>query len=59
MPSKSKKQHKIMVIASRDPEFARKVGIPQEVAKEYVEADERLGLWKREETKSKSEKKKK
>ena len=48
-----------MVIASRDPEFARKVGIPQEVAKEYVEADRRLGLWQREAKESEHKKKKK
>lgn len=48
-----------MVIASKDPEFARKVGIPQEVAKEYVEADERYGLWQTEKSDKPKPKKKK
>lgn len=39
MPSKSDKQRKIMNIAAHDKEFADKVGIPQEVAKEFHEAD--------------------
>ena len=39
MPSKSKEQEKLMNIAAHDKEFADKVGVPQEVAKEFHEAD--------------------
>ena len=39
MPSKSKKQHNLMAAVANNPEFAEKVGIPQSVGEEYVEAD--------------------
>ena len=39
MPSKSKKQARTMRAAAHNPEFARKVGIPQSTAEEYVKAD--------------------
>ena len=39
MPSKSPKQHKTMVAAAHNPAFAKKVGIPQKVAKEFVKSD--------------------
>ena len=39
MPSKSKKQARTMAAAAHDPKFAKKVGIPQKVAKEYNKAD--------------------
>ena len=39
MPSKSKKQEKFMAAAAHNPEFAKKAGIKQEVAKEFNEAD--------------------
>lgn len=58
MPSVSQSQHDLMVIASKDPEFAKKKGIPQKVAKEFVEQDELLGLWQTEEDKKKKGKKK-
>lgn len=41
MPSKSEKQARTMRAASHDKEFAKKVGIPQDVAKEFVEADKK------------------
>lgn len=41
MPSKSEKQAKTMRAAAHSKEFAKKVGIPQDVAKEYVEADKK------------------
>ena len=41
MPSKSIKQARTMRAASHDAEFARKVGIPPKVAKEFVKADQR------------------
>ena len=39
MPSKSKAQEKTMQAAAHNPKFAKKVGIPQKVAKEFVKAD--------------------
>lgn len=41
MPSTSEKQHNTMEAAAHDPAFAKKVGIPQDVAEEYVKADEK------------------
>lgn len=39
MPSKSKKQERTMAAAAHNPGFAKKVGIPQSVAKEFNKAD--------------------
>lgn len=39
MPSKSKKQHNLMAAVANNPKFAKQVGTPQSVGKEYVEAD--------------------
>ena len=39
MPSKSEKQKKLMQAAAHNQEFAKKVGVPQKVAKEYAKAD--------------------
>ena len=36
MPSKSPQQHRFMEAAAHNPEFAKKAGIPQNVAKEFV-----------------------
>lgn len=41
MPTKSPKQARTMRAAAHDPEFAKKVGIPVAVAKEFVEADKK------------------
>jgi hypothetical protein len=40
MPSKSKAQSNMMRGAAHDPKFAKKVGVPQTVAKEFVRADQ-------------------
>ena len=40
MPSKSARQARTMRAAMHDPEFAKKVGIPQSVAEDFVRADE-------------------
>lgn len=40
MPSKSKKQARTMLAAANNAEFARRMGIPQDVAREYVAADQ-------------------
>lgn len=39
MPSKSPKQEKLMRAAAHNPEFAKKAGVPQKVAKEFNDAD--------------------
>lgn len=39
MPSKSKAQHNLMAAAAHNPAFAKKVGIPESVAKEFNSAD--------------------
>lgn len=40
MPSKTPKQARTMAAAAHSPAFAKKVGIPQSVAKEYNKADQ-------------------
>lgn len=40
MPSKSGKQARFMRAAAHNPDFAKKAGIPQNVAREFVVADE-------------------
>lgn len=40
MPSKSSSQHKLMEAVAHNPSFAKKVGIPQKVCKEFSRADE-------------------
>lgn len=39
MPSKSKKQERTMQAAAHNPAFAKKMGIPTKVAKEFNNAD--------------------
>ena len=39
MPSKSPEQRRFMAAAAHNPEFAKKVGTPQSVAKEFNQAD--------------------
>ncbi len=39
MPSTSSKQKRTMAAAAHNPAFAKKVGIPQKVAKEFNKAD--------------------
>jgi hypothetical protein len=39
MPSKSKAQRNLMAAAAHNPAFAKKVGIPMSVAKEFNQAD--------------------
>lgn len=46
MPSKSAKQARMFAAAAHDPKFAKKVGIPQGVAKEFNEADKGTSIRK-------------
>lgn len=39
MPSKSPEQARMMAAAAHDPKFAKKVGVPQSVAREYNQED--------------------
>ena len=39
MPSTSEKQKRFMAAAAHNPQFAKKAGIPQSVAKEFNAAD--------------------
>jgi hypothetical protein len=41
MPSTSPKQKRTMAAAAHNPQFAKKVGIPVKVAKEFNRADAR------------------
>lgn len=41
MPSHSKAQERLMAAAAHNPQFAKKVGVPQSVAKEFNRADEK------------------
>ena len=43
-PSKSKRQARTMQAACKNPKFAKKVGIPQNVACEFYEADKKAGI---------------
>jgi len=40
VPSTSAKQRRTMAAAAHDPAFAKKVGIPQSVAREFNRADQ-------------------
>ena len=39
MPSVSKKQHNLMALVANDPKAAKRLGIPQSVGRDFVEAD--------------------
>ena len=39
MPTTSKKQHKFMAAVAHSPSFAKKVGVPQSVGKDFSNAD--------------------
>jgi hypothetical protein len=40
MPSKTPKQAKTMRAAAHNPQFAKKVGIPQDVAQDFTASDQ-------------------
>lgn len=41
VPSKSQAQHRLMEGVAHNPKFAKKVGIPQIVGRDFTNADER------------------
>ncbi len=47
MPSKTPKQRRTMAAAAHSPAFAKKVGIPQKVAREFNAADKKKGRKKK------------
>lgn len=47
MPSTSAKQARTMAAAAHDPGFAKKVGIPQSVARDFNKADKGTGIRKK------------
>lgn len=47
MPSSSKKQARLMAAAAHNPAFAKKVGVPMAVAKEFNKADAKTGILRR------------
>jgi len=44
MPSRSPAQARLMAAAAHSPAFAKKVGVPQSVAREFNQADKGSGL---------------
>lgn len=44
MPSKSPAQARLMAAAAHNPAFAKKVGVPRGVAKEFNQADKGTGI---------------
>ncbi len=46
MPSKTKKQARLMAAVAHNPKFAKKVGIPTKVGKEFNQADTGTGILK-------------
>lgn len=49
MPTKSKAQHNLMAAVAHSKEWSEKTGIPQSVAREFLEADERKAAKKKKE----------
>lgn len=41
MPSRSPSQKRLMAAAAHDKDFAAKVGVPQKVAKDFNDADQK------------------
>ena len=39
MPSKSQAQHNLMELVAHDPAAAKRLGIPQSVGEEFIQAD--------------------
>lgn len=46
MPSTSWKQHKFMTAVEHSPSFAKKVGVPQSVGRDFAKADNKAGITK-------------
>jgi len=44
MPSRSRKQARLMAAAAHSPAFAKKAGVPPSVAREFNQADKGTGI---------------
>jgi len=44
MPSRSQAQHNLMAMVAHDPAAAKRLGIPQKVGREFVQADKGRNL---------------
>jgi hypothetical protein len=44
MPSKTPAQARLMAAAAHDPKFAKRVGVPRKVAREFNAADKGKGI---------------
>lgn len=47
MPSTSRKQHNFMEMLAHNPQIARKKGVSQKVAKDFVAADKTTGNYRK------------
>lgn len=47
MPTVSQAQHNFMEMVAHDPEAAKRVGVPQNVGRDFVEADKAQGKVKK------------
>lgn len=47
MPSTTRRQHRTMEAAVHNDKFRRKLGIPRDVAEEFVNADKRENKWQK------------
>ena len=47
MPAKSKKQERFMQAVANNPKFAKKVGVPQSVGEEFMDADRNMPMPKK------------
>lgn len=54
MPSVSDKQARFFAAAAHDPEFAKRVGVSQKVAREFNQADAKSGRLSRAERRKRS-----
>lgn len=51
MPSKSPSQARLMAAAAHNPKFAKKVGVPQSVGREFNLADKKTGILRKKKAK--------
>ncbi|HEX4919306.1 MAG TPA: hypothetical protein VFV92_01025 [Candidatus Bathyarchaeia archaeon] len=47
MPSSTRKQARLMAAVAHNPKFAKKVGVPVSVGKEFNQADKGTGILRR------------
>lgn len=47
MPSKTRKQARMMAMAAHDPNAAKRLDVPQSVARDFNKSDRKTGLLKK------------